>query len=65
MPQPVTANASSQQGVVDNSRALELANIRYRVGSLDLRSVQQQQVALDSARGALLHTQSDRLVRSS
>ncbi len=51
------------QGVADNRRALDLANIRYRVGSLDLRSVQQQQVALDSARGALLHTQSDRLVQ--
>jgi len=51
------------QGVSDNSRALELANTRYRVGSLDLRAVQQQQVALDSARGALLHTQSDRLVQ--
>ena len=31
------------QGVSDNSRALELANIRYRVGSLDLRAIQQQQ----------------------
>ena len=30
------------QAVADNARALELANVRYRVGAGDLRAVQQQ-----------------------
>lgn len=52
-----------RQAVADNTRALELANIRYRVGSGDLRAVQQQQLALDAARTALLRVQSERLVQ--
>ncbi|HUL55578.1 MAG TPA: TolC family protein [Usitatibacter sp.] len=51
------------RGVSDNARALDLANVRYRVGSIDLRAVQQQQLALGSARAALLRVQSDRLVQ--
>jgi len=51
------------QAVADNARALELANIRYRVGSGDLRAVQQQTIALDAARTALLRVQSERLVQ--
>lgn len=51
------------QAVADNARALELANIRYRVGSGDLRAVQQQSIALDAARTALLRVQSERLVQ--
>jgi multidrug efflux system outer membrane protein len=47
----------------ENDRALELANIRYRVGTIDLRTVQQQQLALYSARIALLRVQSERLVQ--
>jgi outer membrane protein, multidrug efflux system len=47
----------------ENGRALELANVRYRVGSGDLRGVQQQQLALYSVRAALLQVQSDRLVQ--
>src|SRR5512147_1144564 len=38
------------RAVADNTRALELAEIRYRVGSGDLRAVQQQQLALFAAR---------------
>jgi len=51
------------RSVRDNTRALELANVRYRVGSGDLRGVQQQQLALYSAQVALLRVQSDRLVQ--
>jgi len=51
------------RAVRDNERALELANIKYRVGSIDLRTVQQQQLALYAARVALLSVQSERLVQ--
>jgi NodT family efflux transporter outer membrane factor (OMF) lipoprotein len=52
-----------KQAVADNARALELANIRYKVGSGDLRAVQQQQLALAAARTVLLRVQSERLVQ--
>lgn len=52
-----------EQSVAENARALELANVRYRVGSGDLRGVQQQSLALDAARTALLRVQSERLVQ--
>jgi outer membrane protein TolC len=51
------------QTVAQNARALELAQVRYRVGSGDLRAVEGQRVALDSARTALLRVQSERLVQ--
>lgn len=51
------------RAVADNARALELANVRYRVGSSDLRAVQQQQLAVFSARTALLRVQSEQLVQ--
>ena len=51
------------RAVRENERALELANIRYRVGTIDLRAVQQQQLALYSARVALLRMESERLVQ--
>ena len=47
----------------ENARALELAGVRYRVGSGDLRGVQQQQLALYLAQVALLRVQSERLVQ--
>ncbi len=50
------------RAVRENEHALELANIRYRVGTIDLRGVQQQQLALYSSRMALLQMQSERLV---
>ena len=34
----------------DNERALELTKTQFRVGSTDLRSVEQRQLALHSAR---------------
>jgi NodT family efflux transporter outer membrane factor (OMF) lipoprotein len=52
-----------KQAVADNARALELANIRYKVGSGDLRAVQQQQLALAGARTALLRVEGERRVQ--
>jgi NodT family efflux transporter outer membrane factor (OMF) lipoprotein len=49
--------------VAENERALELANVRYRVGSGDLRAVQQQQLALYAARTALLRVQGEQLAQ--
>jgi NodT family efflux transporter outer membrane factor (OMF) lipoprotein len=49
--------------VADSTRALELASVRYKVGSGDLRAVQQQQLALAASRAALLRVQSERLVQ--
>jgi len=51
------------RAVRENTRAVELANVRVRVGSGDLRGVQQQQLALYSAQVALLRVQSERLVQ--
>ncbi|MFO1325323.1 MAG: TolC family protein [Burkholderiales bacterium] len=51
------------RAVRENERALELSNIRYGVGTIDLRSVQQQQIALYAAQTALLRVQADGLVQ--
>ena len=51
------------RAVSDNARGLELANIKFRVGSVDLRRVQDQQLSLYAARVALLRVQADRLVQ--
>ena len=51
------------RAVRENAHALELANIRFRVGSIDLRGVQQQQLSLYAARVALLRMQAERLVQ--
>jgi outer membrane protein, multidrug efflux system len=51
------------RGVRENERALEIANIRYRIGTIDLRGVQQQQLALYTSRMDLLRMQSERLVQ--
>lgn len=63
-----SAAASDREAILvrsvrENTRALELAGVRYRVGSSDLRTVQQQQMELVSARAALLRVQADRLVQ--
>ncbi|HET7363274.1 MAG TPA: efflux transporter outer membrane subunit [Burkholderiales bacterium] len=52
-----------KEAVTENSRALEFANVRYRVGAGDLRAVQQQSLALSAARTALLRVQAERLVQ--
>jgi len=51
------------QSVLENERALELANVRYRVGSGDLRAVQQQQLAVHGARTAQLRVWGEQLVQ--
>jgi multidrug efflux system outer membrane protein len=56
-------SAVLRQAVVENERALELANVRYRIGSSDLRAVQQQQLAVYAARTTLLRVQSEQLVQ--
>jgi NodT family efflux transporter outer membrane factor (OMF) lipoprotein len=52
-----------QRAVRDNARALELAEIRYRVGAGDLRAVAQQRLALQAAQVTLLRMQAERLVQ--
>jgi multidrug efflux system outer membrane protein len=52
-----------KDAVAENARALEFANVRYRVGVGDLRAVQQQSLALSAARTALLRVQAERLVQ--
>jgi len=62
----VTADDREQilaRSVASNARSLELANVRFNVGSGDLRAVLQQSVALYGARTALLQAQADRLVQ--
>jgi len=49
--------------VRDNERALELTQTQFRVGSTDQRAVEQRQLALYSARTALLRVQSERLAQ--
>jgi NodT family efflux transporter outer membrane factor (OMF) lipoprotein len=51
------------QAVTENERALQFAETRYRVGSDDLRAVEQQQMRLFSAKSALLRVQSEQLVQ--
>ncbi|MCV2371038.1 efflux transporter outer membrane subunit [Roseateles oligotrophus] len=48
-----------RQGLSENQRALGLEQQRYRVGSRDLRSVQQQQLATLAASISLLRVQSE------
>lgn len=49
--------------VTEAGRALQFAEERYRVGSGDLRAVQQQQLSLHSARMNLLRVQSEQRVQ--
>ncbi len=49
--------------VRDSARALELVQIQYRVGSVDLRAVEQSQLALYSNRLSLLRVQTERLAQ--
>ena len=62
-------NALRERGAIldgavrDNERALELAMIQYRVGSIDLRTVEARQLALYSARVSRLRVQSEQLAQ--
>jgi NodT family efflux transporter outer membrane factor (OMF) lipoprotein len=49
--------------VRDNERALELALVQYRVGTVDQRSVEQRQIALYGARTTKLRVQSEQLAQ--
>jgi NodT family efflux transporter outer membrane factor (OMF) lipoprotein len=51
------------RSVSSNARAVELAQIRYRVGSGDVRAVLQQNIALYGVRTALVRVQTERLVQ--
>jgi NodT family efflux transporter outer membrane factor (OMF) lipoprotein len=62
------ATATEREAVLarvvrENERGLELANIKYRVGSIDQRGVQQQQLTLYSSRVSLIAVQSERLIQ--
>ena len=50
------------RAVAENARSVELAGIRVRVGSGDLRGVLQQQLALFGSRSAVLRVQSEQRV---
>jgi len=49
-----------QAAVVDARRAVELAETRYRIGSGDLRAVEQEQLDYHAVRMNLLRVQSER-----
>jgi NodT family efflux transporter outer membrane factor (OMF) lipoprotein len=51
------------KAVADNKRALELAEVRYRVGATDLRAVSQQQLDLLSVQTTLLRVRSEARVQ--
>lgn len=52
-------NSLLSAAVRDNERAVELAQIQYRVGSIDLRAVEQRQLAMYAARTSQLRVQSE------
>lgn len=52
-----------EASVAENERALELAQVRYRVGTVDQRAVQQQLIATSAARSSLARATSERLVQ--
>ena len=56
-------NAILDATIRDSQRALELVQIQYRVGTVDLRAVEQNQLSLYSARIALLRVQTERLAQ--
>ena len=49
--------------IADNERALELAQVQFRVGKTDLRTVEQRQLALYTARSSRLRVQSEQLAQ--
>ncbi len=49
--------------IADNERALELALLQFRVGKIDMRTVEQRHLGLVSARATLLRVQTDRLAQ--
>jgi multidrug efflux system outer membrane protein len=49
--------------VAEHTRALELLNVEYRVGKVDLRTVLQQNLLVDEARVLLLRMRSEQLIQ--
>ncbi|HSV57851.1 MAG TPA: efflux transporter outer membrane subunit [Variovorax sp.] len=52
-----------RQGVLENERAVSLADTRFKVGSTDMRALLQQNLALYGVQSTLLRVQSERLVQ--
>jgi NodT family efflux transporter outer membrane factor (OMF) lipoprotein len=52
-----------RQGLVDTQRALELEQVRFRVGSKDLRTVTQQQLAAYAVSMSLIRVQTEQRVQ--
>lgn len=51
------------RAVAENQKALDLAAVRYRVGSADLRGVQQQQLAMYGSTTSLVRVETELLVQ--
>jgi NodT family efflux transporter outer membrane factor (OMF) lipoprotein len=51
------------QTLADNQRAFDIVQTQYRVGSTDLRFVNQRQLALNSTQSALIRTQTEQRVQ--
>jgi outer membrane protein TolC len=51
------------QTVVDNQRALDIVRTQFKVGSTDLRFVNQRQLALNSTQSALVRMQAEQRVQ--
>jgi NodT family efflux transporter outer membrane factor (OMF) lipoprotein len=51
------------RAVQSSARALQLTETRFRVGATDARAVQDQQIALNAARVALLRVQAERRIQ--
>jgi NodT family efflux transporter outer membrane factor (OMF) lipoprotein len=56
-------DAILSENIVDNQRALDLAQVQFKVGKIDLRVVGQRQLALYGARTSRLHVQSEQLAQ--
>ena len=56
-------DAILEVAIRDNERALELAQIQYRVGVIDLSGVEQHQLSLYVARMSRLRVQTERLAQ--
>jgi outer membrane protein, multidrug efflux system len=51
------------RALAENVRALEIAQVRYQVGSADLRAVRQQQLAVHAVRSTQLRVQAERVIQ--
>ena len=60
---PASASPVLTRAAAENQQALDLANVRYKVGSGDLRGVRQQQIAVYGSKSALTRVQTEKLVQ--